>query len=48
MGSGIAAQVVDRAVRTIDIGPTLAALLGVRPLQEVEGVALAEVVGKRR
>ncbi len=48
MGAGIAARVVDRAVRTIDIGPTLASLLGVRPLQEVEGVVLAEVVGNRR
>jgi len=48
MGPGIPARVVDRAVRTVDIGPTLAALLGVRPLQEVEGVVLAEVLGNRR
>lgn len=44
MGSGIPARVASQAARTVDIGPTLAALLGVRPLQAVEGVALPEVV----
>lgn len=44
MGAGITAQVASRAARTIDIGPTLAALLGIRPLEPVEGVALPEVV----
>lgn len=48
MGSGIAPRRVDRPVRTIDIGPTLAALLGLRPTEPVEGVVLPEVVGNRR
>ncbi len=48
MGAGITARRVERPVRTIDIGPTLAALLGIRPSEPVEGVALAEVVGNRR
>jgi arylsulfatase A-like enzyme len=48
MGPGIAAQVSTRAARTIDIGTTLAALLGVRPLEAVEGIALPEVTAGRR
>lgn len=44
MGAGIAPQVSQRAARTIDIAPTLAALLGIRPLQGVEGSPLPEVV----
>lgn len=44
MGSGIPAMRSDRAARTIDIGPTLAALLGVRPTEPVEGIALPEVI----
>ncbi|HEY4100746.1 MAG TPA: alkaline phosphatase family protein [Gemmatimonadales bacterium] len=35
---------IDRVVRTVDIAPTLASLLGIAPLEQVEGVALAEVV----
>jgi arylsulfatase A-like enzyme len=34
-----------RVVETVDIAPTLAALLGVRPLQAVDGRVLPEVVG---
>jgi arylsulfatase A-like enzyme len=48
MGAGIAARRVERPVRTFDIGPTLAALLGIRPGEPVEGVALPEVIGNRR
>jgi len=48
MGSGVPAEVSRRAVRTVDIAPTLAAILGIRPLQVVEGVALPEVVGPPR
>jgi hypothetical protein len=47
MGPGIVAGTHDRRIRTMDIGPTLAALLGVRPTEPVEGVVLEEVVGRR-
>ncbi len=45
MGPGITAARSARAARTIDIGPTLAALLGIRPTEVVEGIVLPEVVG---
>lgn len=48
LGAGLDPRVVNRPIRTIDIGPTLAALLGVRPLEPVTGVALPEVVPPRR
>ena len=35
---------VDRPARTIDIAPTLAAVLGIKPGEKLEGVALPEVV----
>lgn len=41
---GVPAARVERRVRTIDIAPTLAAILGIKPLQKVEGVPLPEVV----
>lgn len=43
MGPGIAAGKHTRA-RTVDIGPTLAAYLGIKPLEPVEGVVLPEVI----
>jgi predicted AlkP superfamily pyrophosphatase or phosphodiesterase len=53
MGKGIKPGLYDRTrtatappPRTIDIAPTLAALLGVKPLEPIEGIPLAEVVGK--
>lgn len=46
MGKGIAAAAHERRARTIDIAPTLAALLGVTPLERLDGVVLNEVVGK--
>lgn len=36
-----------RVVRTIDIGPTLAALIGVRPTEPVEGAVLSEIHPRR-
>lgn len=36
---------IERHARTIDLGPTLAALLGIRPTERVEGVALPEITG---
>ncbi len=41
---GVTPRVVTRIVRTVDIAPTLAALLGVKPTQTVEGVALPEIL----
>jgi predicted AlkP superfamily pyrophosphatase or phosphodiesterase len=41
---GVAPEVVSRTVRTVDIAPTLAAVLGIQPTQVVEGVVLPEVV----
>jgi len=48
MGAGIPALRVERVARTVDIGPTLAALLGIRPTEAVEGIVLPEVRGGRR
>lgn len=45
---GLPAARIERKVRTIDLAPSLAALLGVRPTERVEGVPLPEVVGLRR
>jgi predicted AlkP superfamily pyrophosphatase or phosphodiesterase len=41
---GVRSAVVTRTVRTVDIAPTLAAVLGVKPTQPVEGVVLPEIV----
>lgn len=53
MGMGIKPGINDRTrtatatpPRTIDIAPTLAVLLGIKPLEAVEGIPLPEVVGK--
>lgn len=48
MGPGIRAGRHERAVSTTDIGPTLAALLGVRPTEAVDGAVLPEVAGPSR
>ena len=45
-GPGIRAQLVARPVSTVDIGPTLAALIGVRPTEALDGHVLPEVVGR--
>lgn len=42
-GNGLAPRSVARPVRSVDIAPTLAPLLGVRPTERVDGVALPEV-----
>ncbi len=41
---GVTPKTVTRTVRTVDIAPTLAAVLGDQPTQAVEGVVLPEVV----
>lgn len=39
-GAGVKPGVHSSFVRTVDIGPTLAALLGVRPIEKLDGVVL--------
>lgn len=46
-GPGIRHAVVHRAVQTVDIAPTLATLLGVKPDMPIDGVPLPEIVGSR-
>ena len=43
-GPGIRARLIERPVSTVDIGPTLAALIGVTPTEAVDGHVLAEVI----
>lgn len=43
-GMGITRTRSAREARTVDIAPTLAAILGIRPLEPVDGEPLAEVV----
>ena len=42
-GPGVRAQRVTRAVRTVDVAPTIAALLRIRPQQVPDGVVITEV-----
>jgi len=44
MGPGIAPGRIARPVRTVDIAPTLAAYLGLRPSEPLDGAVLREVV----
>ena len=43
MGAGVAKGRYDRLVRTVDIAPTLAMLIGVEPSEPLDGSALKEV-----
>jgi predicted AlkP superfamily pyrophosphatase or phosphodiesterase len=47
MGKGIRAARITRPVRTVDIAPTLASLLGIVPTERVDGQVLAEVTKGR-
>lgn len=43
MGPGIKAGRYDQPIRTVDVAPTLAALLGVQPTEPVDGRVLREI-----
>ena len=47
VGPGIPRALIHRTVRTVDIAPTLAELLGVRPAERLDGAALPEIVSGR-
>ncbi|MES2124709.1 MAG: alkaline phosphatase family protein [Gemmatimonadota bacterium] len=44
---GLPARRVERVVRTIDLAPSLAALLGIHPTERIEGVPLPELFGRK-
>lgn len=45
IGYGVHAGTYARVVRSVDIAPTLAALLGVKPMEALDGQVIPEVVG---
>lgn len=45
LGPGVRPRRVTRVVRTVDIAPTLAALLAIRPTERLDGIVLQEVAG---
>jgi hypothetical protein len=47
LGATVAAGRYERLVRTVDIAPTLAMLIGVSPTEPLDGAALKEVAAKR-
>jgi hypothetical protein len=46
IGAAVAVGRHDRLVRTVDIAPTLAALIGVKPTEHLDGSVITEVVGR--
>ncbi|HKW41076.1 MAG TPA: alkaline phosphatase family protein [Gemmatimonadales bacterium] len=46
-GAGIRAQRIERRASTVDIAPTLAALIGVTPTEALDGHVLIEVVSRQ-
>ena len=46
MGPGVHAGTYERVVRSVDIAPTLAALLGVKPMEPLDGEVIPEVLGR--
>ncbi len=47
MGPGIANGRYDRTVRSVDIAPTLAALLGIKPSERLDGVVIPEALADK-
>ncbi|MBW7932007.1 MAG: alkaline phosphatase family protein [Gemmatimonadaceae bacterium] len=47
-GAGVRAGQYANVVRTVDIAPTLAAILGVKPLEKLDGVVLKQAVRAAR
>ena len=47
IGAGIAQGRYERLVRTVDIAPTLAMLIGIAPTEPVDGAAITELQTKR-
>src|SRR5262249_27620029 len=47
IGANVAQGRYERLVRTVDIAPTLAMLIGVSPTERLDGAALKEVQRKR-
>lgn len=45
---GLAPARIERHARTVDLGTTLAALIGVKPTEKVEGVILPEIVHRAK
>jgi len=48
LGAGIRARHIAGTARSVDIGPTLAAIIGVRPTERLDGIALLEIVPQAR
>ncbi len=46
IGAAIPTGRHERLVRTVDIAPTLAALIGVKPTERLDGSPIAEVLGR--
>ena len=44
MGPGVHVGTYARVVRTVDIAPTLARLLGITPMEALDGVTIHEVL----
>ena len=44
--SAFTAGKYDDFVRTVDIAPTLAALLGIKPSEKIDGVVLGKAIGR--
>ena len=47
-GAGVHAGAFPDVVRTVDIAPTLAAIMGVKPLEKLDGVVLKKAVRAAR